>query len=75
MERKFRRIIDEDIKWIGGVCAGIAYCLGISTWQVRLLVVLLTLVCGFPLILYIFFWMFVPAWKEVPEDFEEITGD
>jgi hypothetical protein len=34
--RKLRKVADDNA-WIGGVCAGIAYWLGIPAWILRLL--------------------------------------
>ncbi len=62
--------------WLGGVCAGIAYNLGIPTWVVRLLWVLINaLGVGFPITVYILLWVFVPRWDNDPDDFLARTGE
>ena len=72
--RKFR-LLGKGEKWIGGVCAGLAYWVGIQVWIMRLVWLWVFIFLGFGVIPYIIFWAFVPRWKETPEDFGEITGD
>lgn len=72
VKRRLRRISEEE--WIGGVCAGIGYRLGIPTWIVRLIWTCAFLLCGIGLILYILLWIFMPVWEETPEDYYEISG-
>lgn len=73
--RKLRRI-PHPYRWLGGICAGIAYCLGIEVWVTRLIFALLLFALHFYILMpYVLFWIFLPKWKETPEDFEEVTGD
>jgi len=61
--------------WIGGVCAGVAYYLGLPLWVVRLVwgVAFFFYSVGFwP---YILLWIFVPNAGKVPDDYAERTGD
>lgn len=60
--------------WVGGVCAGFGYWLGIPAWLVRLIWALLVLVFGFGILLYVLLWIFMPAWDRVPEDYEARAG-
>ncbi|HYL80079.1 MAG TPA: PspC domain-containing protein, partial [Candidatus Acidoferrum sp.] len=69
---KLRRIKGKH--WVGGVCAGVGYWLGVPTWLVRLIWTLSILGYGFGGLLYILLWIFMPAWDRVPEDFEERAG-
>ncbi|MFB3819425.1 MAG: PspC domain-containing protein [Candidatus Methylomirabilales bacterium] len=63
-----RRIREKG--WLGGVCAGFGYWLGVPAWLVRLIWTLLVLVLGFGILLYILLWIFMPVWDHVPEDYE-----
>jgi phage shock protein C len=69
---KLRRIKEKG--WLGGVCAGFGYWLGIPTWLVRLIWTVLALVYGVGAVLYILLWIFMPAWGSVPEGYEERSG-
>jgi phage shock protein C len=60
--------------WLGGVCAGIGYWLGVPTWLVRLLWTVTVLAYGLGAVLYILLWIFMPAWDQVPADYEERAG-
>ncbi|MDG3581697.1 PspC domain-containing protein [Galbibacter pacificus] len=52
---------DIDRKYIGGVCAGLSYYLGIDVLWVRLLFILVTVLSsGFGIFIYILFWILVP---------------
>ena len=52
---------DIDHKYIGGVCAGLEYYLGIDALWVRLIFILLAVfTSGFGLIAYILLWILVP---------------
>ena len=53
------------------MCAGFGYWLGIPTWLVRIVWAVLLLAYGMGGILYILLWIFMPAWDQVPEDYEE----
>lgn len=73
-ETEYRKLycIREVETW-GGLCAGIAYWLGISTWVVRLLMFMF-IFSTFPtgLFLYILFAVLIPDAPETPEDYREI---
>lgn len=69
---KLRRIKGKH--WVGGVCAGVGYRLGLATWLVRLLWTVSILAYGFGILLYVLLWIFMPAWERVPEDYEERAG-
>jgi phage shock protein PspC (stress-responsive transcriptional regulator) len=60
--------------WLGGVCAGIGYWLGIPTWLVRVVWAFLGLVYGLGVLLYVLLWIFMPKWEEVPADYAERAG-
>ncbi|MCX2681442.1 PspC domain-containing protein [Galbibacter sp. EGI 63066] len=52
---------DIDRKYIGGVCAGLSYYLGIDVLWVRLIFILITILSsGFGILIYILFWILVP---------------
>jgi len=69
---QFKLLPDSGV--IGGVCAAIAYRLGIPTWLVRLLWVISVSLYGFGLGLYLVLWMFVPN-ATTPKDYGRRTGD
>ena len=69
---KLRRVTGK--RWLGGVCAGVGYWLGVPTWMVRLIWAVLLLAYGFGGLMYILFWIFMPAWPAVPADYEERAG-
>lgn len=71
--RKLRKVCDD--AFIGGVCAGVAYWLGIPVWLTRLLWACASFYYGFGVGLYILLWIFMPEWEEAPEDYNEVTGD
>jgi len=70
--RKLRRVKGKH--WIGGVCAGFGYWLGIPTWLVRIVWAVLLLAYGMGGVLYILLWIFMPAWEQAPQDYEERAG-
>lgn len=70
--RKLRCV--KERKWIGGVCAGIAYWIGLPTWLVRLAWVVLGFAYGVGIIPYILLWIFMPAWDTTPDDYLERSG-
>ena len=72
MTRKLRKIPGK--KWIGGVCAGIGYALGVPAWAVRLVVTFSVVFYGFGALLYILLWIFMPAWEETPADYDAVAG-
>jgi phage shock protein PspC (stress-responsive transcriptional regulator) len=47
-------------RWIGGVCGGIAKSLGLASWIVRVIFVLMVLCAGTGVLLYLLLWLFVP---------------
>jgi phage shock protein PspC (stress-responsive transcriptional regulator) len=69
---KLRRI--KGRHWLGGVCAGVSYWLGVPTWLVRLVWSVLVLAYGFGALLYILLWIFMPLWDAVTGDYEERAG-
>jgi phage shock protein PspC (stress-responsive transcriptional regulator) len=69
---KLRRV--KGRHWLGGVCAGVGYWLGVPTWLVRLGWTLLLLCYGVGGIVYVLLWIFMPAWEVVPADYEQRAG-
>ncbi len=65
----------EEPGWIGGVCAGLAYRLGVAIWLIRLALVLTVLTFGVGVGIYILLWIFVPNAAKTPSDYAERTGD
>lgn len=74
MKRKLRRVKGNKNHWLGGVCAGIAYWLGIPTWIVRLACTVVTLFYGIGALIYVLLWIFMPKWENEPENYKEITS-
>lgn len=72
MERKLRKVVGR--KAIAGVCAGVAYWLGLPTWVVRLVWSAAAIFYGFGALLYLLLWIFMPKWEEVPLDYDRVTG-
>ena len=73
-DRKLRKLANS--KWIGGVCGGIAYCLGIPIWLTRVSVAILAFGSGpVTIIPYILLWIFLPRWDTDPADLHRVTGD
>lgn len=70
--RRFRLIERE--AWFGGVCAGIGYYFGISTWIVRLVCFLLLMSTGVGIIPYALLWIFVPNVGTTPSDYKSRCG-
>ena len=70
---KLRKVAEK--RWIGGVCAGLAYYLGAPTWLVRLGWTLLVLSLGVGVLAYLLLWIFLPEWENMPKDFYEVTGE
>ena len=60
--------------WIGGVCAGFGYWIGMPTWLVRLIWTVMVLAYGVGGILYVLLWFFMPVWESSPEGYEERAG-
>lgn len=67
--RKFRRI-QRSGSCIGGVCAGLAYTFGISTFVVRVLWCVSLISTPFTAIVYFILCVNVPE-QDVPEDFAD----
>ncbi|HSD12558.1 MAG TPA: PspC domain-containing protein [Patescibacteria group bacterium] len=61
--------------WLGGVCAAVAYRLGLPTWLVRLAWGALALFYGTGVLLYLLLWFFVPNAPRTPADYTRRTGD
>ena len=70
--RKLRRVTRGE--WLGGVCGGVAYSCGVSTWVVRLVWFCVIWFYGFGLGAYLLLWIFLPKWKPMPEDYDLVTG-
>ncbi len=58
-EKKLERLPDEGV--ISGVSAGVAEYVGIDTTLVRIIFVVASLFAGFPIIVYIALWIFLPV--------------
>ncbi|NTW14647.1 MAG: PspC domain-containing protein [Candidatus Moranbacteria bacterium] len=71
--RTWKRVVGGE-EWIGGVCGGLAYWLGVPAWLVRFLWAVAVLMYGTGLVLYVLLWIFIPKWDEVPRDYKEATG-
>lgn len=68
---KLKRISQH--AWIGGVCAGVAYWLGLPTWTLRMAWAMMTLCYGLGIGVYIVLWIFLPRWENDPKDYERIA--
>ncbi|MET6991694.1 PspC domain-containing protein [Sediminicola arcticus] len=51
---------DTDSKFIGGVCSGLEYYMGIDALWIRIIFILLALSTGFGFIAYVLLWILVP---------------
>ena len=72
--RPFRRLPRK--AWIGGVCAGAAYSLGVPTWLVRLIVTAMAVFgAGSLIVVYLLLWVFLPSEPVTPPDYFQRTGD
>lgn len=67
--KPFRRMPSRGV-WLG-VAAGLAYCLGVPVWVVRLIFIVLTLQ---GLLLYLVLAFILPSWSSAPQDYEKITN-
>lgn len=65
--------IGEDKEWVAGVCAGLAYWLGIPSWTIRLSWFITIFWYGFGFVLYILLGMFLPKWEELPQDYDRLN--
>ncbi len=72
-KKRLKRITSDG--WIAGICAGLAYFLGLRTWMVRLIVVGLALAYGTGVVAYIVLWIFMPEWSSTPSDYGKVSGD
>lgn len=59
---------------VGGVCAGLAYWVGVPMWMARVCVVALAVFFPPSILVYALMWMFMPAWSVEPADFEKQVG-
>lgn len=67
--RKFKLI--QEHSQLGGVCAGLAYSLGVQTWILRF--ILLLFICsGLGVLPYLLIWALAPSWEETPKDYKEL---
>ena len=60
-----RKLAKSPDRWVGGVCAGIAWYLAVPTWVVRLIFALATLASGVVpgVAVYVVLWIVLPpAW-------------
>lgn len=82
-EKRFQRIPQRG--WFGGVCAGIAYSLGVPACAIRLICFLLsitfapasgkiTISFGIGAVLYLILWIIVEPAEKEPPDYGEISG-
>lgn len=81
-EHRLVRITADEVAWVGGVLAGIAYYLGFPLWLLRLFFIIgvlwgdevwentpEVLIVG-----YILLWFFMPVIDFIPADFAAVTG-
>lgn len=71
--RKLRKVAQHE--WIGGVCAGVAYWLGVPVWLTRLAWFCSVFFYGVGVVVYILLLIFMPTWDKTPKDYKEVTGD
>lgn len=70
-----KRIVNPEISMIGGVGAGIAYALGLPSWLVRgVMIILLVPFSVFSVFIYLLAWMFLPKLFVTEENFEKRTN-
>lgn len=67
-ENKLYRSISD--RKLGGVCAGIAEYADISSWIIRILWIIVTIITGgfFGILLYLLMWWLVPEAEEKDPD-------
>lgn len=71
--RKLRKVGDRE--WVAGVCAGIAYWLGIPAWFIRLGWIAAIFAYGVGVGVYILLWIFMPSWDDgQPADYDAVAG-
>lgn len=70
-----KRIVNPEISMIGGVGAGIAYALGLPSWLVRgVMIMLLVPFSVLSVVIYLLAWMFLPKLFVTEENFEKRTN-
>ncbi len=67
-------LLSNSHDWLGGVCAGLAYAIGIPIWIVRVIWIFTVWYYGTGIFVYIVLTLVVDEWKEDPPDFEERIG-
>jgi phage shock protein PspC (stress-responsive transcriptional regulator) len=72
--REFRRAPDGH-RWVGGVCTGLAYSLGVPAWVVRLVTFIACWAWGAGIVAYGLLWVFAPEWRKLPADFSARIGE
>lgn len=70
---QFKRLDGPGV--FGGICAAIAYRLGIPPWIVRVVWGATALFYGTGVLLYLVLWFFVPEADATPADYARRTGD
>jgi phage shock protein PspC (stress-responsive transcriptional regulator) len=65
---------DAEDQMIGGVCAGVAAYIGLETWIVRLIFILLAVFNGVGIFLYIILWIVLPEAKTAAQKVEMRKG-
>ncbi|MEO1545224.1 MAG: PspC domain-containing protein [Bacteroidota bacterium] len=74
-DKKVKKLYrDMDQKYIGGVCSGLEYYLGIDALWIRLIFILLAVFTGFGLIAYILLWILVPEANTTSQKLD-MTGE
>lgn len=75
MARELKRIKEDKHQFLAGVCAGIAYHFGVSTFIVRFIALLFFIIKpALAMGAYVFMVLSISDWDETPADFEEVTG-
>jgi len=69
--QNFKRITAEGV--FSGVCAGLAYWIGIPTWIVRVLWGGLCFCYGVGFVPYLLLWFFLPEWDETPRRYAKLN--
>lgn len=67
------KCIDPSQRVLGGVCAGLAFWLGIPTWIVRVVWAILGLYYGVAVLVYIVFWISLPEWEQTPQGYDRLN--
>ena len=61
---------DPDQRYLGGVCSGIAAWLGVSSFSIRLVFIIITLFYGVSVAVYCLLWLIVPKAKTTAQKLE-----